>query len=58
MGNYSKLIGSLVGGALGLAVSILGLPAEAATPEIVSAVTVLLSAIATFLFPANKQSSN
>lgn len=56
MGNYSKLFGSLVGGVLGLAVSLFGLPAEWATPEIQGAITVLLGAAATFLFPANRPS--
>lgn len=52
-GNFSKLIGSLVGGVIGVGVSKFGLPAEVATPEIQGAITVLLSALATFLFPAN-----
>jgi hypothetical protein len=56
MGNYSKLIGSLVGGVIGIAVSRWGLPAEWATPEIQGAVTVILGAAATFIFPANKPS--
>jgi hypothetical protein len=56
MSNYSKLIGSLVGGALGFAVSRWGLPADFATPDIQGAVTILLGAAATFIFPANKPS--
>jgi len=56
MGNYSKLIGSIVGGLLGLGVSKGILPAELATPEIVAAITALFAAVATYLFPANKPS--
>jgi len=56
LGNYSKFYGSLVGGIVGVLVSKYGLPAELATPEIQGAVTVLLAAVTTFLFPANKQS--
>jgi hypothetical protein len=55
MGNYSKLIGSIVGGVVGIAATF-GLPAEWATPEIQGAIVVILSAIATFIFPANKAS--
>jgi len=54
MGNFSKLIGSLVGGGLGMLVSFGILPAEYATPEIQAAIVTLLSAAFTFLFPANK----
>jgi hypothetical protein len=54
MGNYSKLIGSLVGGLLGMLVSFGILPAEWATPEIQAAIVTLLSSIFTFAFPANK----
>lgn len=53
MGNYSKLIGSFVGGAFGIGVSLFGLPPEWQDPEIIAAVTTLLAAIATYLFPAN-----
>lgn len=56
MGNYSKLIGSLVGGVLGFAVSRWGLPTDFATPDVQGALTVLLGAVATFIFPANKPS--
>ncbi len=54
MGNYSKLIGSIVGGLIGLGVSKGLLPAEANTPEIIGAVTTLFAAVSTYLFPANK----
>lgn len=53
-GNYSKLVGSLTGGIIGVLVSRFGLPAEIATPEFTGAVTVLLSAVFTYFFPANK----
>lgn len=55
MGNYSKLIGSLVGGIAGLLVNIGVLPESMATPEIQSSIVVLLATITTFIFPANKQ---
>lgn len=53
MGNYSKLIGSIVGGLVGLGVSIGLLPDSVNDPEIIGAITVLFSAIATYAFPAN-----
>lgn len=56
MGNYSKLIGSIVGGLVGIAASF-GLPTEWATPEIQGAIVTLFSAVATFIFPANKSST-
>lgn len=56
LGNYSKLYGSLTGGILGFIISRLGLPAELATPEVQGAITIVLSAVATALFPANKPS--
>ncbi|WP_315920470.1 hypothetical protein [Mesorhizobium sp. SP-1A] len=56
MGNYSKLIGSIVGGVAGLLVARGLLPEEWATTEIQGAIVVLLSAVATYAFPANKPS--
>lgn len=56
MGNYSKLVGALVGGVAGVLVSRFGLPTAFAAPEVQGAVTVILSAAATYLFPANKPS--
>lgn len=53
MGNYSKLFGSIIGGALGLAVARFGLPADLASPEVVGAVTTVGAAVLTWLFPAN-----
>lgn len=55
LGNYSKLYGSLTGGIIGFVISRLGLPAEFATPEVQGALTILLSAAATALFPANQK---
>jgi hypothetical protein len=52
MGNYSKLIGSIVGGVFGL-LATFGLPVEWATPEIQGAIVTGMSAIFTFIFPAN-----
>jgi len=54
MGNYSKFIGSLVGGIIGLVGSVVALPAEFQSAEFIGAISVALSAIATFIFPANK----
>ena len=54
MGAYSKFIGSLVGGLAGIAVNKFGVPQDVATPDIQAAIVVLLSAIATYFFPANK----
>jgi phosphate/sulfate permease len=54
MGNYSKLIGSLVGGLVGFGVAKGLLPADWNTPEMTSALTLILSAVFTFAFPANK----
>lgn len=54
MGNYSKFIGSLVGGVLGLIGSKFALPAEWQSPEMVSAITLVLGSIFTFIFPPNK----
>ncbi len=54
MGNYSKLIGSIVGAAAGALVSFGVLPEELATPELQASVVAVLAAVATFLFPANK----
>lgn len=53
MGNYSKLIGSVVGGVIGWLGSRYALPANLTSPEIQAAATVILSAVATYLFPAN-----
>ncbi len=54
MGNYSKAIGALVGGVIGLLGGIFALPAEWQTPEVIGAITTVLSLIATYVFPANK----
>lgn len=54
LGNYSKLYGSLIGGVFGVLVSRLGLPAELASPDIQSAVIVLMSGLFTYAFPRNK----
>ena len=54
MGNFSKIIGSLVGGGFGLLVTVFGLPAEYATLEIQGAIIILFSSAFTFFFPANK----
>lgn len=55
MGNYSKLIGSIVGALAGAAVSFGILPESLATPELQASVVAVLAAVATYLFPANKE---
>jgi hypothetical protein len=53
MGNYSKLVGSIVGGVIGWLGSKYALPPSLTSPEIQAAATLILSAVATYLFPAN-----
>ena len=54
MANYSKLFGSLIGGAVGL-MAAFGLPVDWLTPEVQATFATLLgSAFGTFLAPANK----
>ena len=53
MGNYSKLIGSLVGGIAGALVSFGVLPESLATPELQASIVAVLAAVATYIFPAN-----
>jgi hypothetical protein len=57
MGNYSKLIGSIVGGAIGWIGSKYALPPSLTSPEIQTAATLILSAVATYLFPTNTVST-
>lgn len=54
LGSYSKLIGSIVGAAAGALVAFGVLPDSLATPELQASLVAVLSAIATYLFPANK----
>lgn len=54
MGNYSKVIGSIVGAVIGFAVSKGFLPSDLGTPEVVGGVTAIFAAVATYFFPANK----
>jgi len=53
MGKFSKLIGAAVGSIAGLLIGIGLLPAEYATPEIISTITGVLAMVATFFVPAN-----
>jgi hypothetical protein len=53
MGNYSKLIGAIVGGVIGFLGSKYALPAEFSSPDMQAAITLILSAVATWAFPAN-----
>ena len=55
MGNYSKLIGSIVGALAGVLAG-LGLPEALTGPEIQGALVVILSGAFTYFFPANKPS--
>ena len=55
MSNYSKLIGSAIGGLIGIAAAF-GIPMDWATPEVQTAVaTILGGLIGTFISPANKK---
>lgn len=53
MGAYSKAIGAFVGGLLGLLSSMFALPAEWASPEMASAITLIASTVFAFMFPKN-----
>lgn len=54
MTNYNKLIGSIVGGVLGLLVAKFGLPAGLADPALVDAISAIIgSALGTFFAPKN-----
>ena len=53
MGNYSKLIATVVGFILSFAVAKLALPAEWASPEVAASIASAISAILVFVFPAN-----
>lgn len=55
MSKYSKLIATIVGGAISIGVAVGVLPAELIdqSPEIIAAIGTLGSAIATFLAPKN-----
>ena len=52
MGNYSKLIGAIVGPLLGIGAT-LGLPAAFTGPTIETALIALISAVVVWAFPAN-----
>lgn len=54
MSNYSKLIGSVIGGLLGFLVSKYGLPAELNSPDVITGLTGLACALGTYIAPANK----
>lgn len=53
MGSYSKFFGAIVGGAISYAVAKGILPADFNTPDIVTAMTTIITAIAVWAFPAN-----
>lgn len=53
MGNYSKFLGALVGGVLGMLVNVFALPEAWASDEMQGAVIVILSAVLTYVFPPN-----
>ena len=52
MGRYSKLIGSVIGALVGIAAAF-GINVEAFTPEIQASLIVVLTAIGTYISPAN-----
>jgi hypothetical protein len=52
MKKYSKLVGSVVGALVGIAAAF-GLNVEAFTPEVQASLIVVLTAIGTFMAPAN-----
>ncbi len=53
MGNYNKLIGSIIGGAVGLGLA-LGLPLDFMTPELQAGITTIIgAALVTFWAPKN-----
>ncbi|MCP4070273.1 MAG: hypothetical protein GY742_00860 [Hyphomicrobiales bacterium] len=56
MGKYNKLIGSIVGAVTGFGVAKGFLPDTWNTPDTVAAFTAVISAIFTWIFPANKTS--
>jgi hypothetical protein len=53
MTKYNKLIGAALGSIAALLISIGLLPAEYATPQIISTLTGVLAMAATFFVPAN-----
>jgi ABC-type antimicrobial peptide transport system permease subunit len=54
MGNYSKLIGSIVGGFLSWVVAKYALPPEWSSTEVVQGITIVIGSALVYLFPANK----
>jgi len=56
MGNYSKLIASLVGAAAGILVSYGLVPEDAVNAEVQAALVVVITGLVTYLAPANKPS--
>lgn len=57
MGKYSKLIGTLIGGVIGIGITLGFLPEEFAEKqsEIIAAVTLLTGLIGTFFAPKNAE---
>lgn len=54
LGNYSKFYGALVGGIVSYLVSRNFLPADFNTPDVVAALTTVVTAISVWAFPANQ----
>lgn len=55
MANYSKLVGQVIGGVIGILAGV-GLDVAWATPEIVGAIAVLIGgAIGTYAAPPNRE---
>lgn len=53
MKRYSKLVGSVVGAAAGVAIAFGVLPEQFATAEYQSAIVLILSGLLTYFAPAN-----
>ncbi len=52
MGNYSKLVGALVGALASIGIGF-GLPADLLGPEIQAGLSVIIVGLFTYFFPAN-----
>lgn len=54
LGNYSKFYGAIVGGAVSYLVAKGLLPADFNTPDVVAALTTIVTSIFVWAFPANR----
>ena len=53
--NVSKTVGAVVGAGFGILVSKYGLPADLASVEIQTGVTMIVTGLVAYLFPANRK---